>query len=420
MKNIDILIDFTQNILKANYIPVHRITFPCTFSDISWLDLGLRNDFFEEEITNANLNRWLMSFEPKKIYHLTDDFLCNYTVFRLPDSDEFFICGPFLFEEMKSSRFIQICNRLKIPSELHDQLKDYYLRMAFFPVQTLYINLFAQLAEFLFGKDNYEIVYSDYRELDEWYTTYYSSFRIPEKPFAALQAIEDRYKLEKAIIDAVKNTNEQKALELTSKIFSIFIPQRMSNELRDQKDYLITFNTLLGRCTQSSGVHPIHIDTYSNRNVQLIEQLTSIEQCHAFSFKIVRNYCRLIRKHTLKNYSLLTQKIITYVNTDLSADLSLKSLSEQLSVNASYLSTLFSKEIGMSLTKFVNQKRIEHAQKLLLATDMPIKSVALKCGISDVYYFSRLFKQITGTTPKAYRKTTTHIEQQELSTSNFY
>ncbi len=418
MKNV--LIDFTQSILKANYIPVHRITFPCTFSDISWLDLGLRNNFFDEKTTNSYLNRWFMSFQPKKIYHLTDDFLCNYTIFRIPDSDEFFICGPFLFEEMQSSRFMQICDKLKIPAELHDQLKEYYLSMAFFPVQTLYMNLFTELAEFLFGKDNYEIIYSDSRELDEWYTTYHSSFRIPENPFAALQTIENRYELEAAIIEAVKNADEQKALELTTKTFSLFLPHRMSNELRDQKDYTITFNTLLGRAAKSCGVHPIHIDTYSNRNIQIIEQLTSIEQCHNFSLKIVHNYCCLIRKHTLKNYSLLTQKIITYVNTDLSADLSLKSLSEQLSVNASYLSTLFSKEVGMSLTKFVNQKRIEHSKKLLLATDMPIKSIALKCGISDVYYFSRLFKQITGTTPKEYRKTATRIEPQKLSTVNFY
>lgn len=97
-----------------------------------------------------------------------------------------------------------------------------------------------------------------------------------------------------------------------------------------------------------------------------------INQCLDFQRQMVRDYCRLIRHHNLKDYSMLTQKIITCVNSDLQADLTLKSLAEQLSVNASYLSTLFKKETGMPLTEYVNGCRIEHAQKLLLVTDLPI------------------------------------------------
>ncbi len=193
-----------------------------------------------------------------------------------------------------------------------------------------------------------------------------------------------------------------------------------SNELRDHKDYMITLNTLLRKAVESAGVHPIHIDSVSNRNIQLIEQLSSQEQCQSFRAKMIRSYCLLVRKHNLKDYSLLTQKIITYVDTELCADLSLKALSERLSVNASYLSTLFKKEMGMSLTDFVNHRRISHAQKLLISTEMPIKSVALKCGIPDIYYFSRLFKRITGTTPKAYRNNTSSYEQYQELTSPFF
>lgn len=408
------LINFTQQILQANYIPIHRITLPCAFTDTSWLDLGLRKMIFQTDVTNQEINQWLQSFQPHKVYHLTDDFQCNYTVLHLSDSEELFICGPFLFEKIRSTRFTKLCNKLKIPNELHNQLWEYYYHITFFPGQTLYISIFAQLAEWLFGKGNYETIYTNAGELDDWYQNYTGYFRIPDKPFMSIQIVEDRYELEHAIMDAVENANEEKAVELASKCFTTSFPPRMSNELRDQKDYAITLNTLLRKCTEHSGVHPIHIDCYSNHNIQLIEQLTSIDQCQTVILKMIRGYCRLIRKYTLKNYSLLTSKIITYVDTDLCADLSLKTLSKRLSVNASYLSTLFSKEMGMPLTEFVNHRRIEHAQKLLLTTDMPIKSVALKCGLSDVYYFSRLFKRITGTTPKVYRETATYREQ-ELS-----
>ena len=82
-------------------------------------------------------------------------------------------------------------------------------------------------------------------------------------------------------------------------------------------------------------------------------------------------------------------------------------MSDWLNVNASYLSTLFKKEVGMPLTDFVNRQRIEQAKKLLIATELPTKTIAQQCGIPDIYYFSRLFKKRTGVTPKLYRENVT-------------
>lgn len=107
-----------------------------------------------------------------------------------------------------------------------------------------------------------------------------------------------------------------------------------------------------------------------------------------------------------KDYSLPIQKAITYISTDLTADLSLKSLANQVNVNASYLSTLFKKEVGVPLTEYVNRNRIEYSKTLLSGTDLAIKTIAIYSGIPDIQYFTRMFKRITGMTPKAYRTQT--------------
>lgn len=380
--------------------------------------MGLRESILHSDVSSSTdeLNHWLATLQKNKIYHTTDDFQCNYTLIRLPDSDEMLVCGPVLFEEIRAARLTQICDKLNVPEELRDQIRDYYYRVVFIPAQTLYLSVFTILGNQLFGENNYEAIYSDFGSMKELFQSYEYYYRVPDKPFLSIQMIEERYELENATLNAVANGNESKALASCARWTAHVIPQRLANELRDSKDYMITLNTLLRKTVEQAGVHPIHIDSVSNRNIQLIEQLSSIEQCRSFRSKMIRSYCLLVRKHNLKDYSLLTQKIITYVDTELCADLSLKALSERLSVNASYLSTLFKKEMGMSLTDFVNHRRISHAQKLLISTEMPIKSVALKCGIPDVYYFSRLFKRITGTTPKAYRNNTNSFEQyQEMA-----
>ncbi|MCD7736856.1 MAG: AraC family transcriptional regulator [Lachnospiraceae bacterium] len=136
----------------------------------------------------------------------------------------------------------------------------------------------------------------------------------------------------------------------------------------------------------------------------MIEQLTSVEKCRSFLNDCIRHYCQLVRKYTLGKYSALTSKVLTYISTDLSANLSLKTFADLLSVSPNYLSALFKKEVGISLTEYVNRSRIQYAQRLLVSTTLPLKTIAQQCGIPDIYYFSRLFKRITGTTPKAYRE----------------
>ena len=105
----------------------------------------------------------------------------------------------------------------------------------------------------------------------------------------------------------------------------------------------------------------------------------------------------------MKNYSPLVQRVITIIDSDLTADLSLRKQAQLLNVNASYLSALFKKETGLTLTEYVSKKRVEQAAFLLRSTGQQIQTVAQNCGIYDVNYFTKIFKKITGKTPKEYR-----------------
>lgn len=266
----------------------------------------------------------------------------------------------------------------------------------------------------IYGKDCFDIEYHDNNDLDIWHYEYKNYLRIPEKPFHNIHVIEARYEAENALIDAVCNCNEPAALEALTKFHSFLLPQRLPDKLRDRKDYTITFNTLLRKAAERAGVHPIHIDSHSNGTIPRIEQLTSINQCIAFSKKMIHEYCELIRRHSLQHYSPIVRKALTYINTDLCTDLTLNVLADHLNVNASYLSMLFKKEVDMTLTDYVNKHRIEHACRLLICTSLPIKSIAQQCGIPDIYYFTRLFKRITGTTPKVFRVESPHEVRSDL------
>lgn len=68
---------------------------------------------------------------------------------------------------------------------------------------------------------------------------------------------------------------------------------------------------------------------------------------------------------------------------------------------------LFKKETGMTPLEYLIQKRIDYARELLSLQKInryKIKEVAILCGFDDQYYFSRLFKKVTGFSPAEYRK----------------
>ncbi len=395
-----ILLSFVQDLLKNNTIPVHCITLPC--EDYSWLDFGLRSTILENH-DHEFIRSYLDKLNENTIYYLKDTLHCIYTILRIPDSSGLMICGPVLLEEMPPDRLKEVSRKMKIPERQQPVLQGFYLRLTCFPSPTVYYNIFLTLGNYLFGENQYEIIFNDFNDMDSWYETYVH-YTNTEDSRMNIRMIEERYGIESQILDAVASGNETRALSIMSSLSGHNLPYRLPCSLRDSKDYAIALNTLLRKTVEQAGVHPIHIDAHSNQNVKLIEQSSSKAQCSAIQLHFVRNYCRMVRKYTLRDYSLLTRKVMTWISTDLTLDLSLNAMAELLNVNASYLSTLFKREVGIPLTDYVNRQRVELAKKLLVATDFPIKIIAEKCGVPDVYYFSRMFKKRTGCTPKVYRE----------------
>ncbi len=96
--------------------------------------------------------------------------------------------------------------------------------------------------------------------------------------------------------------------------------------------------------------------------------------------------------------------ILKYMNENIEEDLHLYRVAENFHFNPSYISQLFKKELGVSYSEFLTRIRMNAAEKLLLETDMPIKSVCDKTGIYDYFYFNKLIKKYKGLTPNQIRK----------------
>ena len=124
-----------------------------------------------------------------------------------------------------------------------------------------------------------------------------------------------------------------------------------------------------------------------------IENLTSLSQVDPLRREMVRKYCFLVKTYSTKGFSPIIQKVLNYIALNLASDLTLKHLSSIFSLNSSYLSAMFKKETGTTLTAYVNSKRIDRAVYLLNTQVDSIQDIAIMCGIPDLTYFTKLFKK---------------------------
>lgn len=110
------------------------------------------------------------------------------------------------------------------------------------------------------------------------------------------------------------------------------------------------------------------------------------------------------------------QKILSdiqqYIKENLSRPIMLNEIGEQVKLTPSYISSLFKEEMGITITDYITDLRIEKAKMLLKDSHLKISELAKKVGYEEQRYFSQVFKKKTGITPKEFRNICWYSEQE--------
>jgi AraC-like DNA-binding protein len=95
---------------------------------------------------------------------------------------------------------------------------------------------------------------------------------------------------------------------------------------------------------------------------------------------------------------------ISHIVMNLHTPLSVKFLADRIYLNSEYFSRLFEQYTGSRPLSYINEKRIERAQYLILTSRAKYIEIARMTGFESLSHFSRTFKKVTGMSPKAYGK----------------
>lgn len=343
---------------------------------------------------------------PATIYRLTDMLYCRYIFVQLPHSEptSVLVVGPYITNNITHQQVLEQSERLSLPMAMTQELELFYGAV---PVIREENHLFAVLntfAEFVFhGENNFDNVDLHF---ENHFAFPYGNLGLKpgsDNESLDIQVMESRYQFENELMQAVSQGNTHKAELMLASFSDVSFESRTADQLRNFKNYCIIMNTLMRKAAEKGQVHPVHLDKVSSEFAHRIEAMRSIANAKEFMTEVIQAYCRLVKRHSMKNFSPLVQKTMILVENDLTGDLSLQNLANKNNVSAGYLSGVFKKETGTTITKYVNSRRIALAKHLLKTSHLQIQTIAQHCGILDFHYFCRLFKNSVGKTPTEYR-----------------
>ncbi len=103
------------------------------------------------------------------------------------------------------------------------------------------------------------------------------------------------------------------------------------------------------------------------------------------------------------NIKDVVREAASYIDQNYYEELSLVSLAAKYCVESSYFSRVFKQETGKNLMLYITDRRIEKAKEIMRQSEISMSEIAFMVGYDDYTYFSKVFKKVTGISPREYR-----------------
>ncbi|OIK15369.1 AraC family transcriptional regulator [Bacillus sp. MUM 116] len=211
---------------------------------------------------------------------------------------------------------------------------------------------------------------------------------------------------ERVLLDYVKNGRTDKIKDVID--YSIIGEAELGllskrSRLRSEKNLMITGVALVCRAAIEGGLNDETAFTLSDFYIQQLEELGSLKEILRLMEEAIVDFTN--RVHQLKNekYTATVTACQHYIYNNLYGEITLDDLAQMCHLSPNYLSSLFKKEVGISISEYIQQQRVDEAKKLLVLTNYPISDIGTWLNFNDQSYFIKIFKKYTGLTPRQFK-----------------
>jgi AraC-like DNA-binding protein len=183
------------------------------------------------------------------------------------------------------------------------------------------------------------------------------------------------------------------------------VGQMTKNPVLQERYTFIAFATLLTRAAIRGGLNSETAFSFSDTCCQQMDSMTRLQDISALLYKMAIDFCQKVaREGKPTACSSKIQKIRSYISTHLHEEIHLAELSATSNLCSRSLSIQFRKELGISVADYIHQQKMREAAHLLLHSDYDIAGIAGFLNYNSQSYFTKVFHDVYGLTPKQYRE----------------
>lgn len=175
------------------------------------------------------------------------------------------------------------------------------------------------------------------------------------------------------------------------------------NPLRSTKNLIICVITLATRAAMNGGLDPELAYSLSDAYIQNLESIENLNDLENLKNKALYDFSDKVHKMKEFKYPKTIFLCQNYISKHLYENITLSAIADFLGLSKKYLSGLFSKSLGITLTEYIQKQKIEEAKFLLTSTNYSIVYICELLKFHDQSHFTKIFKKITGLTPKKYK-----------------
>lgn len=180
---------------------------------------------------------------------------------------------------------------------------------------------------------------------------------------------------------------------------------RLSQDpVRNEIYHLVANCTIITRKCISAGMPQEDAFSLSDMFIQRADTCRTVEAVQRVNDEMAEEFAKRMKKLRSREYSPGVRRAVRYISDNLHTKLTAEGIAKKMGYQRSYFASMFRRETGATVTRYILERRVEAAQSLI-AGGVELSEVWALLGFSSQSHFCSRFRQITGMTPGEYRLT---------------
>lgn len=221
---------------------------------------------------------------------------------------------------------------------------------------------------------------------------------------------QDEYSVKRQVTERVLTGLIEQGRESAVKEWFAVTPSMITNigvtdnTLRNFRDHFIMLSTVYAYAAMRGGLDRLAASDILFRSISAAEKISTLNELNQLQANIAAELARKVAQTLeLKPFSKVVNDTMSYIQRNIYNKILTEDIAESLLVSRGFLSKTFHKETGMMLNDFIIKMKIDEATHLLDNPSLTISAISEMLAFSSQSYFTRVFKELTGKTPKQFR-----------------